>query len=122
NLVLVPVLGDHYGRVLESGELVLTRDGARFEVCYHEHRYPIAPRSLDAILAPAAERTQDDDLAFLSDAFRSLPLAASGDPADARRRHRDKEVLKRLLAHHLDDDRIAGAVDEVIAELNRDPD
>jgi (1->4)-alpha-D-glucan 1-alpha-D-glucosylmutase len=35
--VLVPILGDHYGRVLEGGELQLVRDGGSFSVRYHEH-------------------------------------------------------------------------------------
>jgi (1->4)-alpha-D-glucan 1-alpha-D-glucosylmutase len=37
--VLAPVLGDHYGHVLERGEL--TRDGAA--VRYHGHRVPLRP-------------------------------------------------------------------------------
>lgn len=50
--VLLPVLGDHYGTVLEAGELVLRFDpdvGA-FSVWYHEHRFPIAPRSYAMLL------------------------------------------------------------------------
>jgi (1->4)-alpha-D-glucan 1-alpha-D-glucosylmutase len=37
--VLAPVLGDHYGSVLERGELLL-EDGA---VRYHGHRFPLRP-------------------------------------------------------------------------------
>src|SRR5438270_10512692 len=32
NMVLLPILGDHYGRVLENGELVLAREGGSFIV------------------------------------------------------------------------------------------
>jgi len=42
--VLLPVLGDHYGRVLEKGELRLARRGGGFEIHYHDHRWPVAPR------------------------------------------------------------------------------
>ena len=35
--VLLPVLGDHYGRVLEAGELRVVRDGGSFTVRYHDH-------------------------------------------------------------------------------------
>jgi (1->4)-alpha-D-glucan 1-alpha-D-glucosylmutase len=61
--VLLPVLGDRYGSVLESGELVLRfleNEGA-FSVFYHEHRFPISPRHYGEILGrgtglvPAAE-------------------------------------------------------------------
>ena len=53
--VLVPVLGDHYGRVLEAGELQLTRVGGSFLVQYHEHVFPVSPRSLTDMLGEAAE-------------------------------------------------------------------
>src|SRR5436190_6950920 len=46
NTVLVPVLGDHYGRVLEAGELKIEREGGKFVVRYHEHVYPLAPDSM----------------------------------------------------------------------------
>src|SRR5216684_6005204 len=50
--VLVPVLGDHYGRVLEKGELQLryeTETGS-FAVHYREHRLPIDPREYSVLL------------------------------------------------------------------------
>ena len=48
NTVLLPILGDHYGRVLENGEIRVARDGDSFVVRYHEHSAPIAPNTLDA--------------------------------------------------------------------------
>ena len=51
NMVLLPVLGDHYGRVLEAGELQLNATSdARFIVRYHDHAFPVSPRSLDELL------------------------------------------------------------------------
>ena len=42
--VLLPLLGDLYGDVLENGELRL--DGRRsFHVQYHDHRFPLDPKS-----------------------------------------------------------------------------
>jgi (1->4)-alpha-D-glucan 1-alpha-D-glucosylmutase len=51
--VLLPVLGDHYGQVLEGGELTLSydNDAGEFSVWYHEHRFPINPRQYARILA-----------------------------------------------------------------------
>ncbi|MBA2557948.1 MAG: malto-oligosyltrehalose synthase, partial [Chloroflexi bacterium] len=63
NLVLIPVLGDHYGRVLEAGELCLARDGGNFTIRYYDHLLPVAPRSLDRLLDAAAVRASSDDLA-----------------------------------------------------------
>jgi len=44
--VLIPVLGDAYGTVLERGELRLERSSiaGRFRVRYHDHCFPIASR------------------------------------------------------------------------------
>jgi (1->4)-alpha-D-glucan 1-alpha-D-glucosylmutase len=56
NMVLLPILGDHYGRVLEAGDLQLRREGGGFVVCYFDHAAPIAPRSLDTLLDAAAAR------------------------------------------------------------------
>jgi (1->4)-alpha-D-glucan 1-alpha-D-glucosylmutase len=123
NLVLVPILADHYGRVLEAGELRLVRDRGRFTVRYHEHELPIAPRSLDELLQTAATRCGSAELAFLADAFARLPLATATDFASTSRRHRDKRVLRRALAGFLASNPAAArAVDEVVAEWNGDPD
>ncbi len=70
--VLLPVLGDHYGRVLEAGDLRLGWDGQRFTIRYHEHRFPVAPRSLNELLAMAAERAESAELAFIADALEAL--------------------------------------------------
>jgi (1->4)-alpha-D-glucan 1-alpha-D-glucosylmutase len=50
--VLVPMLGDHYGHVLERGELQLKFDPetGSFSVWYFQHRFPIHPRCYHVIL------------------------------------------------------------------------
>jgi (1->4)-alpha-D-glucan 1-alpha-D-glucosylmutase len=42
DVVLLPLLGDHYGRVLESGDLRLERDRSSFTFRYHDRTYPVA--------------------------------------------------------------------------------
>jgi (1->4)-alpha-D-glucan 1-alpha-D-glucosylmutase len=44
--VLVPVLGDYYGRELERGELKLIYEEGEFLLSYLEHRFPISPRAM----------------------------------------------------------------------------
>ena len=123
NSVLIPVLGDQYGDVLESGEIVLERDGAALTVRYHEHRFPVAPRSLDTILSAAAARCGSDELAFLADTFGRLPLPTATDLESTRRRHRDKDVLRTFLARLIREHREVGpALDAVIAEINQQRD
>ncbi len=50
--VLVPILGDQYGTVLENGELRLAFDGENgtFSVHYYEHRLPVSPRHYRRLL------------------------------------------------------------------------
>jgi (1->4)-alpha-D-glucan 1-alpha-D-glucosylmutase len=123
NLVLLPILGNHYGRVLEAGELRLGRDGGRFEVSYREHRMPVAPRSLDELLRAAAGRCGSAELAFLAGAFGDLPEATATDRESVARRHRDKEVLAGLLARLAGErHEVAAAVDGEVAAINGDPD
>jgi (1->4)-alpha-D-glucan 1-alpha-D-glucosylmutase len=47
NRVLMAILGDHYGRVLEAGELKVVKDGDYAIVRYHEHQLPLAPGSIE---------------------------------------------------------------------------
>ena len=55
NKVLIPVLGDQYGKVLASGQIKLEQEGERFQVRYVDHLFPLSPRSLGTILSRSAE-------------------------------------------------------------------
>ncbi|MES1242602.1 MAG: malto-oligosyltrehalose synthase [Acidobacteriota bacterium] len=123
NLVVLPILGDHYGRVLEAGELKLVRRGGGFEIHYFDHRMPVSPRSLDSLLAEAAGRCDSTELAFLADALGRLPVATATDRESVARRHRDKEVVRRRLARLFEEQpEVARAVDAVVEETGADPD
>lgn len=57
NKVLLPILGDQYGRVLENGEFhVEWKDGA-FTLNYYQHRLPLTPASTLPILENAVAKT-----------------------------------------------------------------
>jgi (1->4)-alpha-D-glucan 1-alpha-D-glucosylmutase len=121
--VLLPVLGDHYGRVLEAGELAVVREGGTFVVRYHEHAAPLDPRTYEPLLAKAAATCRSDDLATIAAALGRLPPATATDPESVRERHRDKEVLRGLLARLLTEQpALAAAVDAAAGSLNADPD
>jgi (1->4)-alpha-D-glucan 1-alpha-D-glucosylmutase len=128
NTVLMPILGDHYGRILEAGDFHVERAGGTFSLRYFDHALPIAPASLDGVLIEAASRLEGgagaDDLAFIATSFRRLPAPGPGaDPAIVQERHRDKEVLRRHLARLVDEEPAVGmAIDTVLAEVNADPD
>ncbi len=123
NTVLMPVLEDQYGILLEAGRLKIYRTGPKFEVRYGDEVFPAGPRSLWQILAPAAVKCGSEELAFLADGFDILPRPAATDLKSVTRRHRDKILLADMLAKLLSQDpAVASAVDEVVAHLNADPD
>jgi (1->4)-alpha-D-glucan 1-alpha-D-glucosylmutase len=108
--VLVPVLGDHYGRVLENGGLKLCYEpeSGAFAVLYHEHRLPIDPREysvlLDLVLVDSAQSANPlpeaatSELASIATAFRRLPSRHDLNHVHLAERNRDKELQKRRLA------------------------
>jgi (1->4)-alpha-D-glucan 1-alpha-D-glucosylmutase len=121
--VLLPILGDHYGRVLDRGEITVERHGPTFTIRYLDHELPVAPRSLAGLLGEAAAAAGDDDLAFTATAYRRLPHATRTDPASVAERHRDAAVLRRQLARLLDErPATAAAIDDSVAALNADVD
>ncbi|MGE5318699.1 MAG: malto-oligosyltrehalose synthase [Hyphomicrobiaceae bacterium] len=128
--VLLPVLGDHYGAVLENGELRLEFDAEQgsFSVFYYEHRFPVDPREYPRILAHGLERLQarlgDEDgvlLEFQSliTAFGHLPARDDDSPEAVAERARDKEVHKHHLASlYVGNADIAQFIEEKLAEFN----
>jgi (1->4)-alpha-D-glucan 1-alpha-D-glucosylmutase len=44
--VLLPVLGGHYGEVLDKGELKMVHEDGKFFVRYYDRRFPLSPASV----------------------------------------------------------------------------
>src|SRR5690349_19711772 len=96
--VLLPILGDQYGTVLERAELKLAFDGdaGTFSLWYFEHRLPIRPSTYSTIIACEEQRGDGDesastDIATMSEAFAALDAtdptidpAAQSAPLKAR--------------------------------------
>jgi (1->4)-alpha-D-glucan 1-alpha-D-glucosylmutase len=107
NRVLLPVLGDPYGKVLESGQLRLAFESGGFVVLYYERRFPLDPKTYSAILRPRLEELEQtlggDSPAFLEyqsilTAIGHLPDRNDPSPEKVAERQREKEVVKRRLA------------------------
>ncbi len=116
--VLLPLLGDQYGVVLERGELRLSFQEGAFHVHYFDHVFPVAPKAYERILRhglPELEkRLGADDLDVIElqsilTAIDHLPPPGPLDRARILERNREKEVIKRRLA----------ALTERSAELRR---
>ena len=117
--VLVPILGEQYGRALSAGSVVLKRKGARFTVEAAGQTFPVSPASLSMILGKAAEYAKSDALNFVSASFARLPSPDFWDRRTILARHRDKKVLVGLLDRlgHEEAD-VSEAIDRVVAEVN----
>ncbi len=48
--VLLPILGGHYGTVLENQELKVVRDGGEFFIAYWDNRMPLDPKTYRVVL------------------------------------------------------------------------
>jgi len=122
NRVLMPVLGDHYGRVLENGELKVKRDGASFSVAYGRACFPLAAHTLSGLLTAAAQRCGFEELAFIAEALKALPRPSRANEQDAARRRRDARILLSLLRRLLETrPEVAAAVDAESVRINGDP-
>ena len=118
--VLLPILSDQYGRVLERGEFkVHFADGA-FYLSYFDHRLPIAPGTYRYILGLAlenlAEHRDEDFFAELQSivtALEYLPRRTDIDPERIEERTREKEIIKRRLERRSQE---APQVQEAIVE------
>ncbi len=128
NKILVPFLGDQYGRILENKELqLLFREGAFF-ICYWDNRFPVRPdtymqiltcriKELESLLTP-----QDPhfvELLSINTALSHLPDYTETDPDKMAERNREKEIAKkRLLALYSASNTVRDFIDENIRRFN----
>lgn len=126
--ILVPVLGDPYGSVLERGELQLEFDAAAgsFSVRYHDHRLPVDPREYPRIFSQpvAADVLPPDDpnrgdFESLLNSFSNLPPRDDSSTEAVAIRYRDKEAHKRRLARLIErSPEILAHIDATVASVN----
>ena len=127
--VLIPILGDQYGAVLERQELRLVCERGAFSVQYHDNVLPIAPDTIDIILHPALEEwlsdhtgPDSDELQSILTASEHLPPRGSRDPEAIAARAREKEVVKRRLAALMDRSAdVRSYVDACVTRFNGRP-
>lgn len=106
NKILIPILGDQYGAVLESGELRLSFEEGSFFVHYCDHKLPIIPKGYNNILTLRIEDLEQElsssapqfqELMSIVTALIHLPPTTETDPERIAERYREKEVVKRRL-------------------------
>ncbi len=105
--VLLPVLGDHYGRILEAGELRLAFDAAEgsFSVWYYAHRFPVSPPHYGNLLGDVARTLSADgaesgveEIKPIAAGFHNLRHPARSAGGRAARREEARSLKERLAA------------------------
>ncbi len=106
NKVLLPVLGDQYGRVLENRQLQLTFEEGSFFIRYYEHAFPVIPKTYIQVLKLRIEDLEDEltsgdpnfvELLSIMTALHHLPAYTEKDPEKVEERYREKEIVKKRL-------------------------
>jgi (1->4)-alpha-D-glucan 1-alpha-D-glucosylmutase len=127
NRLLLPILQNPYGEVLEQGELRLACDEGAFHLRYGDRDLPLDPKESAPILRdllahdgmPEAERLALEGIAAM---LERLPNADDDRPAAREKRQRDSTLAEERLAFILDGSPAVGAsLDRVIDRLNGTP-
>jgi (1->4)-alpha-D-glucan 1-alpha-D-glucosylmutase len=109
--VLLPMLGDPYGKVLESGQLTLHYDAGAFVIHYFDHHFPVSPDTYDRVLRLGLDALEEKlgatsepfiEYQSILTAVTHLPPCSVTDAARSAERQREKEVIKRRLAALVD--------------------
>ena len=127
--VLIPILGDQYGRVLERGELRVHYASGRFFLRYFEHEFPIAPgtyrHALEIALAQLSDHKEEDfyaELQSILTALEYLPRRTERDPERIAERTREKEVIKRRLERRCEEaPLVQEAIEQALTIINGTP-
>ena len=105
--ILVPILGDHYGRVLDAGDLRLERRDGELVVAYHEHRLPIDPATLEGSPTEGAIAALNRDRERLHDLLeRQHYRLASWRTASQELVHRRFFDVNNLAGLRMEDERV----------------
>ncbi len=128
NKLLLPVLGDHFGRVLEAGELDVVYWHGDFYLHYYEHQFPLTPETYGAILrlihdALVAGGDYEEwvalELASVIHSLDFLPPYTTQDPDEVITRQREQTIVRwRLLGLFDKSEVFRTAVDEGLRALN----
>jgi (1->4)-alpha-D-glucan 1-alpha-D-glucosylmutase len=127
--VLLPILSDQYGRVLERGELQVHFGEGTFYLRYGDRRLPIAPGTyryvLDIALQNLAEHKDEDfyaELQSILTALEYLPKRTETDPKRIAERIREKEIIKRRLERRCAEaPQVQQAIEKALARINGEP-
>ena len=112
NKVLLPILGEQYGTVLEQQDIRLVAEEGGFVVTYGHHRLPVTAASWNHILSfcmeALVERLGEEssavqELRSIMTALRHLPPGHDRSPEAIAERDRETQLVRRRLAALMSD-------------------
>jgi (1->4)-alpha-D-glucan 1-alpha-D-glucosylmutase len=129
--LLLPILGDQYGQVLERGELQLEfRDGV-LVLRYFEHELPINPRQAPRIFrrgigplveALGGEHPHLHEFLSIIASLENMPAYTVSEPDKMAERQREKEVARGRLARLATEaPAVREAIEATVREANGEP-
>jgi (1->4)-alpha-D-glucan 1-alpha-D-glucosylmutase len=127
--VLLPILTDQYGRVLERGELQVRFEEGAFYLAYQNQKLPIAPGTyrfvLEMTLENLAEYKDEEfygEFQSILTALEYLPRRTETDPEKIAERAREKEIVKRRLERRCQEaPQVQRAIEKALAQINGRP-
>lgn len=127
--VLIPILGNHYGIILASGQIGFSfnAETGKLHVNYYENEFPLNPSSYPIILEYRIDilkarlgSTHKDFQEYLSviTMFKNLPKHNSTEYEKVNERNREKEIaFERLSSLCTDNYIIKGFIDENLIDF-----
>lgn len=126
--VLLPVLGDQFGKVLEDQQLQLAYEDQRLAIRYHDRTFPTDPQTWVPVLkqaleflAPrlAADVPERMEFESIITSLENLPRRTDSGTEAIQLRYRENEVARRRLSALLETSaEVRQAIQEAIAEYN----
>ena len=107
NKLLLPVLGDQFGKVLEDQQLTLAYENQRFTIHYYDRIFPTDPVTWVPILGLAldyvsealdADSPERMELESIQTALEHVPARGDLDAETIQQRYRENEVARRRLS------------------------
>lgn len=126
--VLLPILGDLYGKLLEEGKMTVLHQDGGFFVNVNESHLPLDPQTWGAVLTPhldeltqsAGESSPDVlELRSIVTALQYLPSRNETAAERTAERHRERIVIQGRLARLMESSAVIAAhVEHNLKELN----
>jgi (1->4)-alpha-D-glucan 1-alpha-D-glucosylmutase len=104
--IIIPILGEQFGRVLEDQGLRVVFDSGGFFIEYYSHRLPLEPKTYTFLLGYRIEELEEElggesphmqELLSIITALKNLPPLTEKNAVKVTERLREKEIIKRRL-------------------------